>query len=251
MIIKFNLIKLSIFSALVILFPLVQNQWLNLYLFDENNLTIYKLLYYLSGLIFPLIVTFTSLNNFTVFKFINKKTNKRNHINGKSLLVIVVLSLIILSTLICIYVLINYKLLYTLFKTNNTFLIDIDIYKYFYFVLTISILLVFKKIKFTIKKILLVNFFSISLIFWYLKVNNILFTEIYFTKLFKFENLEFINIFFLLSIELIYYLWSYISHDSYLSDWNIPLPYKTDLVPVVKIVFFYLMVIIYYSLLSN
>ena len=77
--------RLTIFVLLVILFPLVQNQWLNLYLFDINNFTIYKLLYYLSGLIFPILVFKNSLNKFTYYKFLNNKIKNYHRISGKSL----------------------------------------------------------------------------------------------------------------------------------------------------------------------
>ena len=82
MIIKFSLLRLSIIISLVILFPLVQKQWLNLYLFDINNLSIYKLLYYLSGLIVPILVIINSLNNFTYYKFNFYKKNNNNFISN-------------------------------------------------------------------------------------------------------------------------------------------------------------------------
>ena len=250
MIIKFNLLRLSIFSLLVILFPLVQNQWRNLYLFDKSNLSIYTLLYYSSGLIFPIIIFITSLNNFTVYKFSNNKTKRHKNINGKSLLIISFLSLVTLSSLIYSYILINYKIIHKLIDVNNKYLIDIEFDKYIYVVVFIIILLIFRKIKFIIKKILLINFLSISFIIWYLKVNNILFSDTYLTKFFIFENIDISNISFLLSIELVFYLWSYISNSSYLSDWNVPVPYKGELLPIFNILFFYLMVILYYLLIS-
>ena len=208
------------------------------------------LLYYLSGLIFPIIIFITSLNNFTVYKFSKDKTKRHNDINGKSLFIISFLSLVILSSLIYFYILINYKIIHNLIDLNNEYLIDIDFYKYIFFVVLIIILLLFRKIRFYIKKILLINFLSISFIFWYLKVNNTLISDTYLTKFFKFDNIDFSNIFFLLSIELVYYLWSYISSGSYLSDWSVPLPNKADLSPIFSIIFFYLMIILYYSLLS-
>jgi hypothetical protein len=89
LIIKFSLYRLSIIILLVILFPLVQKQWLNLYLFDINNLSIYKLLYYLSGLIVPILVIINSLNKFTYYKFnSHKKIYNKLDISGKSLFLI-------------------------------------------------------------------------------------------------------------------------------------------------------------------
>ena len=239
MIIRFNLLRLSIISLLVILFPLIQNQWLNLYLFDKDNFTIYKLLYFLSGLIFPILVCITSLKYFTYYKFDKNKITNNRHISGKSFPIITVLSLITLSTLISGYIFINFKI----FQNFLTSII---------FVVIISFLLLFKKIKLFIKKIILINFFIISFIIWYSKINNILFNEIFLINNFlKFENINSINIFFLLFIELAYYLWSYISNGSYLSDWNIPWLYKSDILPFLNILFFYLMIIIYYSILYD
>ena len=115
----------------------------------------------------------------------------------------------------------------------------------------ISILLLLKKTKLFIKKIVLINYFIASIIIWYLKVNNILFTIPYLNNFFKFESFNFANIFFLLSVEILYYLWSYISYDTRLSDWSIPKPKKTIIYPIFNIMFFYLMIILYYSILSK
>ena len=101
MIIKFSLLRLSIIILLVILFPLVQKQWLNLYLFDINNLSIYKILYYLSGLFVPILVIINSLNKFTYYKFnFHKKNSNYSDISGKSLFLIT----LVISSLISILI---------------------------------------------------------------------------------------------------------------------------------------------------
>ena len=172
MIINFSILRLSIIILLVILFPLIQNQWLNLYLFNINNFTIYKVLYYLSGLIVPILVSINSLNNFTYYKFNNNNNNNNNNISGKLLLLITAIILITLSTLISRYIIINFKIFLNFFNSNNEYLVQFDIDKQILFVMIFSIFLIFRKTKFIIKKIILANFFLFSIITWYSQVNN-------------------------------------------------------------------------------
>ncbi len=251
MTIKFSLLRLSIIILLVILFPLVQKQWLNLYLFDINNFSIYKLLYYLSGLIVPILVIINSLNKFTYYKFnFHKKNNNNNFdISGKSLFLITFVISSILSILVSRYIFINLKIILNLFMINNEYLVQFDINKQILFVVIISIFLIFEKTKFLIKKIILTNFFTFSIINWYSQINNYSFNDVIPFYIFKFGNLNFVNIFFLLAIETMFYLWSYISYNSYLSDWNVPKPYKKEVTPIFNIIMFYLLIILYYSIL--
>ena len=252
MIIKFSLLRQSIIILLVILFPLVQKQWLNLYLFDINNLSIYKLLYYLSGLIVPVLVIINSLNKFTYYKFnFHKKNNNNFDISGKSLFLITLVILSILSILISHYIFINYKIISNLLISNNEYLVQFDIDKQILFVVIISIFLIFKKTKFLLKKITLTNFFIFSIINWYSQINNSSINDVIPFYIFKFENINFVNIVFLLAIETMFYLWSYISYNSYLSDWNVPKPFKREVTPIFNIIIFYLLVILYYSILSK
>ena len=252
MIIKFSPLRLSIIIFLVILFPLVQKQWLNLYLFDINNFSIYKLLYYLSGLIVPFLVILNSLNKFTYYKFnFHKKNNNNFDISGKSLFLITLIILSILSILISHYIFINLKIFLNLFISNNGYLVQFDTDKQILFVVIISILLLFEKTKFIIKKITLTNFFIISIISWYSQINNFSFQEVIPFYILKFGNINFLNIVFLLAIEIMFYLWSYISYNSYLSDWNVPKPYAKEAQPIIYILIFYLLIILYYSILFN
>ena len=250
MIIKFSLLRLSIIILLVILFPLVQKQWLNLYLFDINNLSIYKLLYYLSGLIVPILVIINSLNKFTYYKFnFHKKNNNNSDVSGKSLLLITLVILSILSILISNYIFINFKIILNLLMSNNEYLVQYDFDKQILFVIFISIFLIFEKTKFLLKKITLTNFFVFSIINWYSQINNSSLNDVIPFYIFKFENINFVNIVFLLAIETMFYLWSYISYNSYLSDWNVPKPYKKEVTPIFNVIIFYLLVILYYSIL--
>ena len=249
MINKHSLVSLFIFSVLVILFPLVQKQWLNLYLFDINNFSIYKLLYYLSGVICPLLVISNSLYQFTFYKFNNKIINKNTDITQKSLLFLTSITLIIFSIIIFSYIFFNLRLIFNFFNSYNNLLVNIDIDKQILFVVLISILLLFKKIKVFIKKILLINFFLISVIIWYIEINNKMLNDALFVDFLKNENLYLINLLFILSIEIFYYFWSYISYGSSLSDWSLPIPNKKEVLSILNIIIFYSFILLYYSIL--
>ncbi len=233
----------------MILLPLFQKQWLNLYLFDINNFTIYKLLYYLSGLIVPIIVMINSLNNFTFYKFNKTKVNLNNVISGKSLFLITFSILIVLSILISSYIFGNLRIISNLFLFDNTLLVNFDVDKYILFIIVISISLIFKKLRLFIKKVSLINFFIISIIIWYSQVNNIILKLPLRIDFLKFDNFNFINLLFFLLIEIFYYLCSYISNSTYLSDWRLPVPCTKDIMSIVNILFFYLLIIVYYSIL--
>ena len=250
MILKFSLKSLTIIILLVILYPLVQNQWLNLYLYDIDNFTIYKLLYYLSGLICPILVFKNSLNEFTYYKFLNKKIKNYDGISGKSLFIITFLILFLLSFLILNYYLVNYQIFSNLFISDNKYLSYFEFDKQVLFAFIISILLIFKKIKLFLKKIILINFFSISCFIWYSHIiNKQINASLFNINILKFENINFLNIFFLLFIEILYYFWSYLSNSNNLSDWRVPVIYKSEIIPFLKIIVFYLLIILYYSIL--
>ena len=246
MINKYKLVKLSIVFLLVILLPLTQRQWHNLYLFNSNNFSIYKFLYYLSGLFCPLLVVFYSLDKFTYYKFNIKKVNKNTDIKGKTMLFAVSSVLITLSFLISYQVFISLKLSSNLFINNNKFLVYIDINKQILFSVILSILLLFNKLKLIIKKVILINYFIMSIIIWYLEINKIIFSDLFSIETLNFLNINFANLLFLISIELFYYLWSYISYGSHLSDWILPSASMHQIRPILKILFFYLIIIIYY-----
>ena len=249
MIIKYNIVRICIIFIFVLIFPLFQNQWLNLYLFDKNNFTIYKLLYYLSGLILPIFVCINSYRKFTFYKFKDFKIKNNYNVKGKSLLIIILVSLISLSGLILSYNLLNLKTFYNLIISDSKSLINIDIEKSIIFIIIISILLLFKKIKLFLKKISLITFFMLSIGIWYSKLNDIQLNDIFNNHFFiKFENYNFINIFFLLSIEIFFYIWSYFSYGTYLSDWKVPIPIKADLKPLLEILFFYLIITTSYAI---
>ena len=199
---------------------------------------------------FPFLVCFTSIRDFTYYKFKNEKVNDYSGIGGKLFLMIIVLSLLTLSILFISYIFLNLKLFFNLIP-NDKYSLNYDVVKYIFIVGIISILLLFKKLKLFFKKLILINFFIASFIIWVLKINNISFIDLNLNNLLKIDNLNFINILFMLTIEIVYYIWSYISSSSYLSDWNITFQYKKNLLTIFNIIFFYLMILLYYLLLSN
>jgi len=252
LIIKFNLVRISKILLLVLLFPIVQKQWLNLYLFDINNFSIYKLLYYLSGLLVPIFVIINSLSQFTDYKFISNKTYKSKNFSGKFLLLITSFVLVSLSTLLSVYFFINLNVIYNfIISNNNLFEFNIFIDKQIIIVSIISILLIFKRTKLIIKKFTLINYFIISLVNWYLQINNNILTNLTPFDILIFDNINTINIIILLAIETFFYLWSYISYDSYLSDWSVPKPYRKEIIQIFNFYIFYLLILLYYSILFN
>ncbi len=228
---------------------MVQKQWLNLYLFDINNFTIYKILYYLSGLIVPIFVIINSLNKFTYYKFNYYKKINTYNISGKLLFLITIILCTTLSVLISQYIFINIKIILNFFMNNNDYLVQLNIDKQILFVVIISTFLVIEKTKYILKKIILTNFFIFSIFTWYAQISNPFLVEIVPSYIFQIGNINYINIAILLAIEALYYLWSYFSYGSYLSDWSVPKLYKKEVLPIINISMFYLLIILYYSIL--
>ncbi len=250
MIIKNNTTKLLVTLSFLLILPFVQKQWLNLYLLNINNISFYSILYYLSGAICPSLVCLNSLKNYTYFKFNNDKIHSIKIIKGKRLLFLVAINLIFLSYLIADYIYINFDLIFNLFLEG----INVpkpDIPQLSFFIFVISILLIFKKSRFLLKKIILVNFILISLYLWHLQINNISVDEkFHIYRYFGLNDLNLINIFILVTLEISFYTWSYISYKSNLSDWIVPKPQKGDVIPFLNIFIFYFFIIIYYSILT-
>ena len=189
-----------------------------------------------------------SLNNINNNNINNNNINN-NNISGKLLLLIAIILSTTLSILISGYIYENFKIFVTLLLSNNEYLINFVFDKQILFVVIIFAFLIFKKTKFLLKKVILINFFVFSIITWYSQINNSFLIDVVPFYIFKIDNLNFLNVTFLLAIETIYYLWSYISYSSYLSDWSVPTPYKREILPILYIFMFYLLIILYYSLL--
>ena len=119
------------------------------------------------------------------------------------------------------------------------------------------IFLLINKTKRIVKRLFLINFFIICIINWssyFFKLQGI---EILISKYissksyYEFNNLNILNIFYLFTFEILYYLWSFINYQNNLSDWSITYPKSADFIPFSKITTFYLGVIIYYLIFKR
>jgi len=250
LIIKNNSTNLIITLLLVLFLPLVQKQWSNLYLFNINDTSFYLILYYLSGSICPTLVFLNSLKNYTYYNFSRNKIYSKKTIKGKELLYLVAINLIFLSYLIADYIYINFDLICNLFLQGIN-LPKPNIFQFSLFICLISILLIFKKSRLLLKKLILVNFILISFYLWHLKINNITFDDqFHLYKYFGLDDLNFINLFILIAIEISYFTWSFLSYKNNLSDWIIRVPQKVDIYPILNMFIFYFFIIFYYSILT-
>ena len=249
MIIKNKTTKLLVTILFLLLFPLVQKQWFNLYLFNINDISFYSILYYLSGTICPSLVCLNSLRCYTYYDFNKNNIYSKNIITGKRLFFLVAINLIFLSYFIADYLYINFDLIFNLFFEGIN-LSKPDIIQLSFFILLISSLLIFMKTRFLLKKIILVNFILISLYLWHIQINNIIVDDqFHIYKYFGLNDLNLINLFILVTIEISFFTWSFLSYKTNLSDWIVPKPQKGDLTPFLNMFIFYFFIIIYYSIL--
>lgn len=251
MIINFTFIRLIILLSLVFVFPLIQKQWSNLYLFNIKEISFYTILYYLSGVLFPVLVIYNSLSRFTNYKICKENLNKIIIIRGRILLLVVLFTLILLSSLALYYLNLNLDLILHLFLSNSNYA-SISNIIYFYLIFVTSIFLIFEKTRIYIKKFILFNYFINALLIWHSQINDISIANLFFVnKVFNLDNLNYVNIFFLLIIESIYYVWSLISYKNNLSNWRVELSITKLISNISEIGIFYFIVIIYYSILKQ
>ena len=249
MIIKNNSTRLFLTFSFLLIIPFVQKQWLNLYLFNISDISFYSFLYYLSGTICPFLIGLNSLNNYTYYKFNKNHNTRKKTIRGRTLLFLVTINLIFLSFLITEYLYINFDFICSLFLEGIK--LEPDIYQLSFFILLISILLIFRKSRLLFKKLVLINFILISFFIWFLQINNInVDDQFHIYRYFGLNDLNLINLFILVSIEISFYTWSFISYKTNLSDWIVPKPKKRDMIPFLNIFIFYFFIVIYYSILT-
>ncbi|KGF97924.1 hypothetical protein EU96_0909 [Prochlorococcus marinus str. MIT 9302] len=234
----------------MLIIPFVQKQWFNLYLFSINNISFYSILYYLSGTICPSLICLNSLNNYTNYKFNKNKIYSKIIIKGKALLFLVAINLLFLSYLIADYLYINFDLVSNLFLQGIK-LKQPDISQLSFFMLLIAILLIFKKSRLLFKKLILVNFILSSFCIWYIQINNInIDDQFHIYRYFGLNDINIINVFILFAIEISFFMWSFLSYKTNLSDWIVNIPQKRDMIPILNIFIFYFFIIIYYSILT-
>ena len=250
MIIKNKTTKLLVTILFLLILPLVQKQWFNLYLFNINSISFYSFLYYLSGTICPILICLNSLNNYTYYKFNENKIYSKKSIKGKSLLFLVAINLIFLSFLSIDYIYINFDLISNLFLERLN-LKQPDFFQFSLFILLVSIFLIFKQSRVLFKKLILGNFILISFYIWYIQINNInIDNQFHIYKYLGLNNLNLINVFILFAIEISYFTWSFLSHKTNLSDWIVCLPQKRDIIPLLNMFIVYFFIIIYYFILT-
>lgn len=233
----------------LLILPFIQKQWFNLYLFNIKHISFYSILYYLSGTICPSLICLNSLKNFSNYQFNKNNIYSKKIIKGKALLLLVAINLIFLSYLISNYIYINFDFISNLFLEGIK--LQLDIFQSSLVILLITILLILKKFRLLLKRMILLNFILISFYIWCLQINNINVNEQFYNyRYFGLSNINIINVFILVAIEIFYYTWSFLSYKTNLSDWMVHLPQKGDLNPILKIFIFYFFIIIYYSLLT-
>jgi hypothetical protein len=204
----------------------------------------------LSGIICPSLVYLNSLKDFTYYNFNKNNIHSKNIIKGKRLLFLVAVNLIFLSYFIADYLYINFDLISNLFLEGIN-LPKLDILQLFFIIFLISILLIFKKSRFILKKLILINFILISLYLWHFQINNInVDDQFHIYKYFGLNDLNLINIFILVAIEISFFTWSFLAYKTNLSDWIVQKPQKEDLIPFLNMFIFYFFIIIYYSILT-
>ena len=199
----------------------------------------------MSGYLFPIILIFYSFNNFSDYQFYNNGKDAKNFFRYISFIVFPIL--LFFSTLITKY------FIYLFSKINNdsfNFLAFNNLQ--FIFILIFSSLLLIKKTKKKVKNLYLIYYLINFSIYWTINIypfniSNIFFNENYINNFIS-SNLDFnyINILFLFLLEILYFIWSYISHKNNLSDWSIPKPSKSNLYPLVNIFIFYFGLIVYF-----
>ena len=232
------------------MFPIVQDQWLNIFLLNKFEFSYYSILYFISGFLFPIIVIRTSLSNFFHYKFISNKyeSNKLRFIGY-----LVTFTLLILSILIIRYFIFSINYIIPQIDLNSYFDIKLKIL----LLLIVMVLLLINKTKRIVKRLFLVIFFIIFFVNWstyYLNlhgIDNFIIKYISDNNYYDFYNLNILNISYLFILEIFYYFWSYITYQKNLSDWSISFPKKSDFKPISKIIIFYLGVLIYYLIFKR
>ena len=232
------------------MFPIVQDQWLNIFLLNEFAFSYYSILYFLSGLFFPILIISNSLRNFCDYKFNSKnyEIKKLKYIGY-----LVCFNILVLSILIIRYFIFSVN--YIIPQINFETYFDIRL-KILLFII-VMIFLIINKTKIILKKLFLLNFFIICFINWSIFFINLQGIETFINKnisnysYYEFNNLNILNIFYLLIFEIFYYLWSFITYKKNLSNWSINVPQSEDLIPISKITIFYLGVLIYYLIFKR
>ena len=126
-----------------------------------------------------------------------------------------------------------------------------------FFILVFSILLLIKKTQNKVKTLYLIFYLINFSFYWTISLyqSNIPLTFLNDNYINKFisNNLYFnyTNIIFLFLLEILFFLWSYVSYKNNLSDWYIPIPRGSNLYPFLNIFIFYFGLIVYFYIFNN
>ena len=205
----------------------------------------------MSGYLFPSILVFYSINNFTDYQF-NNNYGKDIKNNFRYTSTIVFPILLIFSILITKYY------IYLFSKINNTSFNLLE-FNHLQLIITliISLLLLIKKTKNKVKNLYLIYYLFNFSIYWTINtyssnISNKFIKDNYINNFISNNlNFNYINIVFLFLLEILFFLWSFIVHKDNLSDWRIPIPKKSNLYPLVNIFLFYFGLIVYFYMFKN
>ena len=205
----------------------------------------------MSGYLFPSILVFYSINNFTDYQF-NNNYGKDIKNNFRYTSTIVFPILLIFSILITKYY------IYLFSKINNASFNLLE-FNHLQLIITliISLLLLIKKTKNKVKNLYLIYYLFNFSIYWTintysLNISNTFIKDNYINNFISNNlNFNYINIVFLFLLEILFFLWSFIVHKNNLSDWRIPIPKKSNLYPLVNIFLFYFGLIVYFYMFKN
>ena len=191
-----------------------------------------------------------SIKNFSNYRFKTKKIISLSFSNKKNLVCIpVILIIIFLSTLVTNYIFSFGDHLLNINSSENTFNVSTFINQYI-FIFALSILLLFRRTMIYVRNLAYIPFLLNSFFIWnnYFITDNLLSNQNGFLNLNLSHQikLDLINIKYLLLIEIIYFVWSYISNESKISDWNIPKPQNSDFYQVINLLVFYGIINFYY-----
>ena len=215
--------------------------------YNQNS---YNTLYYLSGYLFPIILVFYSLNNFTNYKFNNnEEIDLTNGLRYLSYIIFPIL--LILSTLIVKY----YAYLFSIIFNESFYFLKFTNLQ-FIFIIIFSLLLLIKTTKKIIKYLYLIYYFINYSIYWTINSYPLYITDNFNDKYLNHlisNNVDFnyINIIYLFLLEVLFFIWSYVSHKNNISDWHIPIPLRSDLVPLINIFLFYFGLTVYFVIFNN
>ena len=204
----------------------------------------------MSGYIFPVILFLYSLTNLTHYKFdsIYKKDSKKGF---QYIFYIIFPILIIFSILITKYYLYLFSII-----INAPFNFLEFTKLQFIIILILSFLLLIKNTKKIVKILYLMYYLMNFSIYWTinsytLNISNTFYNDNYFNKYISSNsNFNYINIIILFILEILFFLWSYVSHENNISDCYIPIPSKSNIYPLVNILIFYFGIIIYFYILN-